>query len=111
MSPVHVEALKLVAELANMPACPPDYGRFMQLRNKAADIASDPPAPMPALTQRERDALEVLSQSKKPLRTFDVAQELFVDESWAYKLLARLNKKGYARRVGKHCGGGWVSVT
>lgn len=69
----------------------------------------------PPLTPREADALEVVRRlsrdGRRPVTTTAVAAALVVDESWAYRLLARLREKGYTRRTGKHRSGGWVAAS
>jgi DNA-binding CsgD family transcriptional regulator len=61
-----------------------------------------------ALTPRESEALTYLG--RKPRTTQSIAVDLYVSARGAHYLLSALARKGYAQRVGKHVGGGWVAV-
>jgi DNA-binding MarR family transcriptional regulator len=60
------------------------------------------------LTGRESDALALVGRLPKSTRS--IAVDLFVDDSWASRLLRSLQRKGYVKRTGKHVGGGWVTI-
>jgi DNA-binding CsgD family transcriptional regulator len=60
------------------------------------------------LTTRETDTLALLGRI--PRSTQSIAVELFVGVAWCHALLSGLQRKGYIQRVGKHVGGGWVSI-
>jgi DNA-binding MarR family transcriptional regulator len=108
------EALDIVVALARCSIV--EIWRLLRLRARARVLLNGNGRPQmeeqPALTPREADALEAVrrlgGRGSRPVTTTAVAAALVVDESWAYRLLARLREKGCAERVGCHREGGWV---
>jgi hypothetical protein len=114
------EALDIVIALARCSVV--EVWRLFRLRAQARallDGNGSRPQPRPrqeehpALTPREADALEAVQRlggrGGRPVTTTAVAAALYVDESWAYRLLAGLREKGHTQRVGNHRGGGWLT--